>query len=68
MIRALQSLVIDGIPTNIEFALRILGSDEFRDRELRISSMDSKPARFLTDSRHMISQSIQYQSFVRIRY
>ncbi|MBC7503576.1 ATP-grasp domain-containing protein [Candidatus Gracilibacteria bacterium] len=46
MIAALGSLNIEGIPTNKEFALRILSSDAFRDRTLRISSMDSEPDNF----------------------
>jgi len=46
MIEALESLSIEWIPTNKEFALRILRSDSFRDRELRISTMDTKPAEF----------------------
>ena len=46
MIEALQSLKIEWIPTNQEFALRILESEEFRDRTLRIDSMDSKPDKF----------------------
>lgn len=46
MIEALRSLKIEWIPTNQEFALRILESDEFRDRTLRIDSMDSKPDKF----------------------
>lgn len=46
MIEALRSLKIEWIPTNKEFALRILESAEFTDRTLRIDSMDSKPAKF----------------------
>jgi acetyl/propionyl-CoA carboxylase alpha subunit len=46
MIETLKSLKIEWIPTNQEFALRILESDDFRDRTLRIDSMDSKPDRF----------------------
>jgi acetyl/propionyl-CoA carboxylase alpha subunit len=46
MIEALESLSIEWIPTNQEFALRILQSDAFRDQKLRISSMDSQPGEF----------------------
>ncbi|MBC7498063.1 ATP-grasp domain-containing protein [Candidatus Gracilibacteria bacterium] len=49
MISALGSLKIEGIPTNQEFALRILQSDAFRDRTLRISSMDSEPDQFFAN-------------------
>ena len=45
-IEALRSLKIEWIPTNQEFALRILESDEFRDHALRIDSLDSRPAKF----------------------
>ncbi|MBP9779625.1 ATP-grasp domain-containing protein [Candidatus Gracilibacteria bacterium] len=46
LIEALELLQIHGIPTNKEFALRILRSDNFRDRALRISSMDSRPSEY----------------------
>ncbi len=49
MIEAVRSLQIEWIPTNQEFALRILESHEFRDRDLRIDSMDSKPDIFFAN-------------------
>ncbi len=51
MIDALGALQIEWIPTNKEFVLRILKSPRFRDRDIRISTMDEKPAEFFQDLR-----------------
>ncbi len=45
-IEALESLRIEGIPTNKDFVLKILKSEAFRERGIRISTMDEKPPEF----------------------
>lgn len=45
-IAALTALEIEGIPTNKELALRILGSSDFQDFKLRIDTLDQKPVQY----------------------